>query len=63
MIVIGERINASNKSVGEAITNRDSTRISELARAQAEAGANYIDVNTGTGKYEHEQEKEAMSKC
>ncbi len=60
MIIIGERINASNKSVGEAITNRDSAYISGLAKTEAEAGADYIDVNTGTGKFEYEQEKAAM---
>jgi cobalamin-dependent methionine synthase I len=60
MIVIGERINASNKSVGNAITNRDSAFIASLAKAEADAGADYIDVNTGTGKYEYEQEIAAM---
>ena len=60
MIVIGERINASNKSIGNAITNRDSEFISSQAKAQADAGADYIDVNTGTGKYEYEQEIAAM---
>jgi 5-methyltetrahydrofolate--homocysteine methyltransferase len=60
MIVIGERINASNKSVGEAITNRDSEFIADLARRETEAGANFIDVNTGTGNYEYQQEKDAM---
>ena len=38
MIVIGERINASNKSVGEAIIKRDSVYITRLAQAQIEAG-------------------------
>ncbi len=60
MIVIGERINASNKSVGEAIIKRDSAYITSLAQAQTEAGADYIDVNTGTGQYEYEQEIAAM---
>jgi cobalamin-dependent methionine synthase I len=60
MIIIGERINASNKSVGEAITKRDSAFIAGLAQREAGAGVNFIDVNTGTGNYEYEQEKEAM---
>ena len=60
MIIIGECINASNRLVGEAITKKDSSYIASLARAETEAGADYIDVNTGTGKYEHEQEKAAM---
>ena len=50
MLVIGERINASNRSVGEAIARRDSEFVANLARAQAEAGANFIDVNAGAGK-------------
>jgi len=49
MLVIGERINASNRSVGEAIARRDSEFVANLARAQAEAGANFIDVNAGAG--------------
>jgi len=50
MLVIGERINASNRSVGEAIARRDSEFVANLARAQAAAGANFIDVNAGAGK-------------
>ena len=60
MIVIGERINASNKSVGEAIIKRDSIYITSLAQAQTEAGADYIDINAGTGQYEYKQEVAAM---
>ena len=50
MLVIGENINATNKAVGEAITHRDKTFLEELAKAQAAAGADYIDVNAGTGR-------------
>ncbi|MFC1954533.1 dihydropteroate synthase [Chloroflexota bacterium] len=60
MIIIGERINASNRLVGEAIMKKDSAFIANLALSQKEAGADYIDVNTGTGKFEHEEEKVAM---
>ena len=49
MLVIGERINTSNRSVGEAIARRDSEFVASLARAQATAGADFIDVNAGTG--------------
>lgn len=49
MLVIGESINASNKSVAEAITSRDREFIENLARAQAAAGADFIDVNAGVG--------------
>ncbi|UCD08851.1 MAG: dihydropteroate synthase [Dehalococcoidales bacterium] len=49
MLVIGEKINASNKAVGEAILNRDADFIVELAKAQDTAGADFIDVNAGNG--------------
>lgn len=60
MIVIGERINASNRAVGEAISNRDSRYISELARSQADAGADFIDVNAGSSTDGESQGKESM---
>jgi len=49
MLVIGERINASNRSVAEAIAGRDEKYIANLAIAQAAAGADFIDVNAGAG--------------
>lgn len=48
MLMIGEKINGTRKSVGVAIQNRDENFISELARRQFEAGAKYLDVNAGT---------------
>lgn len=48
MIIIGEKINGTRKSVAEAIRNRDAEFIRELARVQAEAGSAYLDVNAGT---------------
>ncbi|MFC2058066.1 dihydropteroate synthase [Chloroflexota bacterium] len=56
MLVIGENINATNKAVGEAITSKDTALLEELAKAQADAGANYIDVNVGTGTTSPERE-------
>jgi 5-methyltetrahydrofolate--homocysteine methyltransferase len=44
MIIIGEKINGSIPSVGEAIINRDADFIRNLARTQTEAGADFIDV-------------------
>ena len=38
MLVIGERINASSKSVAEAIARRDEDYVAELARTQASSG-------------------------
>jgi len=60
MIVIGERINASNKTVGEAIVRRDSDFIASLVKAQTESGADFIDVNAGNGQYDGTQGKAAM---
>ena len=48
MIIVGEKINTSRKSIEDAVEKRDAAFISTVARQQAEAGANYIDVNAGT---------------
>ena len=47
MIIVGELINASRKSVKSAIKSEDRAAIQKLAGDQAEAGADYIDVNAG----------------
>ena len=49
MLVIGENINASNRSVAEAIVRRDDEFFTNLARAEAQAGADFVDVNAGSG--------------
>ncbi len=48
MIIVGEKINTSRKSIEEAVARRDAAFIARVAREQAEAGAHYIDVNAGT---------------
>ena len=48
MVIVGEKINSSNKKVASALEKRDAEYIMKLAREQAEAGADYIDVNAGT---------------
>ncbi|MFC2009702.1 dihydropteroate synthase [Chloroflexota bacterium] len=53
MLVIGENINASNKSVAEAINKKDVEFLQGLAKAQTEAGADFIDVNSGMASQEH----------
>jgi cobalamin-dependent methionine synthase I len=45
MIIIGERINSTRPKVNEAIKNRNISFIVKEAKAQAAAGADYIDVN------------------
>ncbi len=48
MIIVGEKINTSRKSIHEAVERGDAEFIAKVAREQAEAGAHYIDVNAGT---------------
>ena len=57
MIIVGEQINTSRKSIAEAVEKRDASYIVKVAREQAEAGAHYIDVNAGTFL---EQETESL---
>jgi 5-methyltetrahydrofolate--homocysteine methyltransferase len=47
MLIVGELINASRKSVKEIIEKQDAGGIAKLARDQRDNGANYIDVNAG----------------
>jgi 5-methyltetrahydrofolate--homocysteine methyltransferase len=47
MIIVGELINMTRKSVEQAWKNGDEAAIAKLASDQAEAGADYIDVNSG----------------
>jgi len=55
MEIIGEKINATVKSVKKAIQERDATFIQDLARKQGEAGANYLDVNSGMALHPEEE--------
>jgi cobalamin-dependent methionine synthase I len=48
MIIIGEKINSAIPSVAEAVAEKDGEFIKNLARTQAEAGANFIDVCAST---------------
>lgn len=47
MIIIGEKINSTLKSIRPAMEKRDAKAITDLALRQYEAGADYIDVNAG----------------
>ena len=47
MLIIGERINSSRKSIAQAVSSGDKAFIQREARMQEEAGADYIDVNAG----------------
>jgi 5-methyltetrahydrofolate--homocysteine methyltransferase len=48
MLIVGELINASRKSVREHIEKQDVDAVSKVARDQRDNGADYIDVNAGT---------------
>ena len=48
MLIIAERINASRKYIAQAISSKNIDFIQNEAKAQDQAGADYIDVNAGT---------------
>ena len=54
MLIIGERINATRKRVGEAVAERNADFIKDEARKQVEAGAHMLDVNGGVAGQEVE---------
>jgi 5-methyltetrahydrofolate--homocysteine methyltransferase len=58
MIIIGEKINGSIPSTAKAIAGRDEAFIRNLAKRQAETGADYIDVAAGTSP---ELERETLT--
>jgi len=60
MLVIGENINASNRSVAEAIARRDREFVANLARAEAAAGADFIDINSSMRNGSPEDEAVTM---
>ncbi len=55
MLIVGELINASRKTIAQMITTQDAAGIQKVAQEQVAAGAGYLDVNAGVfcGK-EHE---------
>lgn len=48
MIYIGEKINAVNPKIYKLIQEKNKEAIQEIAKKQAEAGADYLDLNVGT---------------
>ncbi|MBE6752994.1 MAG: methyltetrahydrofolate cobalamin methyltransferase [Ruminococcaceae bacterium] len=48
MIIIGEKLNSSIKSVRAAVESRDAAFVQDLARRQTEAGAAWLDINAAT---------------
>jgi len=50
MILIGESINIMSKTLGPAMKERNPKPIQEMAKAEAEAGADYLDINIGPAR-------------
>ena len=48
MLIVGENINTSRKSIAEAVEQQNAEFIVQVAKNQADAGADFIDVNAGT---------------
>ncbi len=48
LAIIGERLNTSRPSIGQAVMERDVTVIHDEAMMQLKAGALMLDINTGT---------------
>ena len=50
MILIAESINIMSKTLGPAMRERNPKPIQEMAKAEAEAGADYLDLNIGPAR-------------
>ena len=56
MLIIGEKINTTRKSMGRAVEERNAEMIRQEAVKQVQAGAHTLDVNCGTVSAEAEPE-------
>ncbi|TET25377.1 MAG: dihydropteroate synthase, partial [Dehalococcoidia bacterium] len=50
MILIGENINIMSRTIGRALKERNPKPIQELARAEVDAGVDYLDINIGPAR-------------
>ena len=50
MILIGENVNIMSQTIGPAMKERDPGPIQAMAKAEAEAGVDYIDLNIGPAR-------------
>jgi cobalamin-dependent methionine synthase I len=55
MVIIGENIHVIAQAVSTAVRERNAKAIQDLAKAQTEAGADYIDLNVGPMKKDTEE--------
>lgn len=49
MIIVGELINSTRKTIAQALQQKDSPYLKDVVQRQVEAGAHFIDVNTASG--------------
>ena len=52
MLLIAESINIMSKTIGPALRERNARPVQELAKAEAEAGADLLDINIGPARKE-----------
>ena len=50
MILIGENMNIMSRTIGSALKERNPKPIQELAKAEVEAGVDYLDLNIGPAR-------------
>ncbi len=50
MILVGENINIISKTIGPALRERDPKPIQKMAKAEADAGVDYLDLNIGPAR-------------
>ncbi len=50
MVLIGENINIMSRTIGPALRERNPKPIQELAKAEADAGVDYLDINIGPAR-------------
>jgi len=50
MILIGENLNIMSQTLGPAMKERNTGPIQEMAKAETEAGVDYIDLNIGPAR-------------
>ncbi len=50
MILVGENINIISKTIGPALRERDPKPIQKMAKAEADAGIDYLDLNIGPAR-------------
>jgi 5-methyltetrahydrofolate corrinoid/iron sulfur protein methyltransferase len=54
MILIGENLNIMSKTLGPAIREKNAPPVLEMAKAEAQAGVDYLDINIGPARRDGE---------